>query len=174
MKKSILILVLSLVLLTAFGLHAEAQPKEVTESVTTTYYAPWKAVPQGADSGFMLYDSVGLVVCDTGQGLFHMATIRAIGTLTNEKGKWEDERGSGVWNLMNGDKVFFTIKASGHQSPQPGVPGMTKGTVTIIGGTGKCSGITGTFEFSRYSAPKPAIEGIIQSYVKANIKYKLP
>jgi hypothetical protein len=75
---------------------------------------------------------------------------------------------------MNGDKVFVTVKAAGQVNPQPGMPGITKGTVTIIGGTGKCSGIQGTFEFTRYSIPKPAIEGIIQSYVKANIKYKLP
>jgi hypothetical protein len=52
--------------------------------------------------------------------------------------------------------------------------GIAKGTVTIIGGTVKCSGIEDTFEFTRYAVPKPAIEGIIQSYVKANITYKLP
>jgi len=65
------------------------------------------------------------------------------------------------------------MKGTG-QSPQPGVMGIAKGTVTIIGGTGKCAGIQGTFEMTRYSVPKPAIEGIVQSYTKANIKYTLP
>jgi hypothetical protein len=174
MKKSILILGLSLVLLTAFGLDAKGQPKEVTESVTTTYYATAKLVPLGADRGAMSYDAIGLTVSDTGQGLFHQGVVRIIGSLTSEKGKWDDERGVGVWNLMNGDKVFVTVKGAGQVSPQPGAPGITKGTVTITGGTGKCSGIQGSFEFTRYNIPKPAVEGIIQSYVKANITYKLP
>jgi hypothetical protein len=163
-----------LVLLIAFGINVQAQPKEVTESVTTTYYATPKIVPLGADRFVMSYDAIGLTISDTGQGLFHQATVRIVGSLTSEKGKWNDERGSGVWNLMNGDKVFVTVKGAGQTSPQPGVPGVTKGTVSIIGGTGKCSSIEGTFEFTRYSMPKPAIEGTVQSYVKANIKYKLP
>jgi hypothetical protein len=173
MKKSILILVLSLVLLAAFGLDAQAQPKEVTESVTTTYYATPKIVPLGADRAAMSYDAIGLTLCDAGQGLFHQGTVRIIGSLTIEKGKFNDERGSGVWNLMNGDKVFVTLKATG-ETAKPGVAGITTGTVTIIGGTGKCSGIEGSFEFTRYALPSAAIDGIIQSYVKANIKYKLP
>jgi len=173
MKKTIWMLALSLVLLITFGINVQAQPKEVTESVTTTYYATPKVVPLGADRVVMSYDAIGLTISDMGQGLFHQGTIRIIGSLTIEKGKFNDERGSGVWNLMNGDKVFVTVKATG-ESPKPGVVGVTKGTVTIIGGTGKCSGIEGSFEFTRYALPSAAIEGILQSYVKANIKYKLP
>jgi len=80
----------------------------------------------------MSYDAIGLTICDTGQGLFHQATIRVIGSLTIDKGKFDDERGSGVWNLMNGDKVFMTVKATG-EGGKPGQVGITKGTVTIIG-----------------------------------------
>jgi hypothetical protein len=166
-------LALSLVLLITFGINVQAQPKEVTESVTTTYYSTAKLLPQGADRAVMSYDAIGLTISDKGQGLFHQGTIRVIGSIPIEKGKWNDERGSGVWNLMNGDKVFVTIKATGEVA-KPGVVGITKGIVTIIGGTGKCSGIEGSFEFTRYALPSAAIEGILQSYVKANIKYKLP
>ena len=74
---------------------------------------------------------------------------------------------------MNGDKVFITLKATG-ETAKPGIVGITKGTVTITGGTGKCSGIEGSFEYTRYALPSAAIEGIIQAYVKANIKDKLP
>jgi hypothetical protein len=173
MKKSIFILVLSSILLVAFGLDAQAQPKEVTESVITTYYATPKIVPLGPDRAAMSYDAIGLTLCDKGQGLFHQSTVRIIGSLTIEKGKFNDERGSGVWNLISGDKIFIALKATG-ETAKPGIAGITKGTVTIIGGTGKCSGIEGTFEFTRYALPSVAIEGIVQSYVKANIKYKLP
>ncbi len=173
MKKSILILGLGLVLLTVFGLDAETQPKEVTESITTTYYGTYKVAPVGVDRAVMSYEAIGLIISDTGQGLFHQGTARILGSLTIDKGKWNDERGSGVYSLMNGDKIFVSVNAAGEVAKQ-GVPGITKGTVTIVGGTGKCSGIQGSFEFTRYSVPKPAIDGIIQSYVKANIKYKLP
>jgi hypothetical protein len=121
----------------------------------------------------MSYEAIGLLVSDKGEGLFHQATTRILGSLTADKGKWNDERGSGVYSLLNGDKVFVTVNAAGEVA-KPGMAGITKGTVTIVGGTGKCSGIQGSFEFTRYSVPKPAIEGIIQSYVKANMKYKLP
>jgi hypothetical protein len=167
------IIVLCVCLLMLFVVEAAAQPKEVTESVTTTYYVPVKIIPLGPDSAFLTYDGTGLTVAEKGEGLFHNATIRAVGSLTNEKGKWNDENAAGYWSLINGDKVFFKMKGTG-QSPQPGVMGIAKGTVTIIGGTGKCAGIQGTFEMTRYSVPKPAIEGIVQSYVKANIKYTLP
>ena len=166
-------LALSLVLLITFTIDVHAQPKEVTESVTTTYYATPRLIPLGPDRGFMTYDAIGLTVCDAGQGLFHQATIRILGSAIGQTGKASDESGNGVWNLLNGDKVFVTVKAAG-ESAKPGEVGITKGTVTIIGGTGKCSGIQGTFEFTRYHVPKAAIEGIIQSYVKANIKYTLP
>src|SRR4030043_375667 len=39
--------------------------------------------------------------------------------------------------------------------------------------TGKCTGIQGSYEFTRNSL-RPAIEGIGQSYMKSKIQYKLP
>ncbi len=173
MKKTIWTLAISLALLISFGTTIQAQPKEVTESVTTTYYVTPRVLPVGAERFTMSYDAIGLTISDMGQGLFHNATVRAIGSFTSEKGQWNDERATGFWNVMNGDKVFFVLTGTG-KSPQPGVLGVSKGTVTITGGTGKCSGIQGTFELTRYSVPKPAMDGIAQSYVKANIKYKLP
>ena len=91
--------------------------------------------------------------------------------MTIEKGIYKDERGCGVWNLQNGDKVFFTYAFAGEI--KPGGVGSAKGTVTITGGTGKCVGIQGSFEATRYS-PRSSVEGVGQSYTKANIKYKLP
>jgi hypothetical protein len=167
------IVVLTLCVFVLFGADLKAQPKEVTESVTTTYYVTPKVVPLGETSAVMSYDGVGLTISDTGQGLFHQATVRVIGSLTIDKGKWNDERASTVWNLLNGDKVFATVTGTGERG-KPGEVNTTGGTVTITGGTGKCSGIQGTFTFARYNLPKAAIEGITQSYVKANIKYTLP
>ena len=171
MKKSIWMLGLSLVLLVTFGINVQAQPKEVTESGITTYYSTGKVVPLGEGSLFLSYEAFGLTVNDTGEGLFHNATIRVLGGMLIEKGIYKDERGAGVWNLQNGDKVFFTFKGAGEA--KPGGVGIAKGTTTFTGGTGKCAGIQGSFEWTRYT-PRSTIEGVGQSYIKGIVKYKLP
>lgn len=171
MKKSIWMLALGLVLLFIFGLNVHAQSKEMTEPATTVYYVTAKVLPLEEGRFYMAYEAIGTTVIDTGEGLFHGATVRALGAMTVEKGIYKDEQGWGVWNLRNGDKVFFKYSWAG--DIKPGGGGIGKGTVTFIGGTGKCAGIQGSFEASRYS-PRSAVEGIGQSYTKANIQYKLP
>jgi hypothetical protein len=168
MKKSILILVLSLVLLAAFGLDALAQTtKEGTESFTTSYYGTSKIVPLGEGRAHSAYEAIGVTVSDTGEGLFHGATVHVLGNMTIEKGVYNDDKFYGVFNLVNGDKVFFTGTTAGKAG------GLGKGTATLIGGTGKCAGIQGSYEFTR-NPLRPAMEGIGQSYTKAKIQYKLP
>lgn len=171
MKKSTIMVLLSLTLVIVLGLNAQAQPKEATEPATTTYYVTAKVLPLDEGRLYMSYEAIGATVNDKGQGLFHNATVRALGGLTVEKGIYKDERGCGVWNLQNGDKVFFTYTWADEIKPKGG--GIGKGTVTFTGGTGNCVGIQGSFEATRYS-PRSAVEGIGQSYTKALIKYKLP
>lgn len=173
MKKSIWMLGLVSVLLITFGINVQAQPKEVTESGITTYYVISKLLPLEEGGLYMSYEGIGATVNDTGQGLFHNATVRALGGMKIEKGIYKDERGWGVFNLQNGDKVFFTYRYSGEVDPT-GV-GIAKGTVTFTGGTGKCAGIQGTFDATRYTPRSaPALQGAGLSYNKATVKYKLP
>jgi len=91
--------------------------------------------------------------------------------MTVEKGIYNDERGWGVFNLQTGDKVFFTYTMTG--VAKPGGIGTGKGTVTLTGGTGKLTNIQGSYETTR-TMVRSAIEGIGQSYSKANLQYKLP
>ena len=170
MKKSIWMLGLGVVSLFIFGFNVHAQSNEVSEPITTTYYVTGKALPLDEGRVFMNYEAIGVTVNERGEGLFHNATARSLGGMLIEKGIYKDERGWGVWNLQNGEKVFFTYTWAGEI--KAGV-GIGKGTVTLTGGTGKCAGIQGSFEATRYS-PRSAVEGIGQSYTKANIKYKLP
>jgi hypothetical protein len=88
-----------------------------------------------------------------------------------EKGIWKDEQCWGVYNLQNGDKVFFKFTAFGEA--KPGGVGLAKGTGTITGGTGKATGIQGRIELNR-TIVRSAIEGVGQSYSKDTIKYTLP
>ena len=169
MKKSILILVLSLVLLAVSGLGAWAQAKEATESVNVSWYVTTKIVPLGQDRIYATYEAIGLTVTDTGEGLFHGSTARVLGGMTIEKGFYNDEYGCGVWNLPNGDKVFITFKMAG----KAGTGGVAKGTFIIIGGTGKCAGIQGGMEGTR-TMVQTALEGAGQSFLKGKLQYKLP
>jgi hypothetical protein len=171
MRKSILILVLSLVLLLTFGINVQAQSKEVTTSATTTFYATAKVLPLGEGSVCMTYEGIGLVISDTGEGLFHNATVRSLGSMKIEKSVYNDERGWGVFNLQNGDKVFFTYTMAGQQ--KPGGMGFAKGSGTITGGTGKAAGIQGSYEMTR-TVVRSSVEGVGQNYIKSKMKYTLP
>jgi hypothetical protein len=171
MKKSILILVLSLVLLLTFGISVQAQNKEVSQPFTTTWYSTSKILPLGEGIVFLTYEGIGTTVTDTGGGLFHNTTARVLGAMKIEKGIYTDERGWGVWNLQNSDKVFFTYTLAGEA--KPGGIGFGKGTVTITGGTGKAAGIQGSSELTR-TMVRSALEGVGQAYSKGTIKYTLP
>jgi len=171
MKKSILVLVLSLFLLLTFGIDVYAQNKEVSETITTTWYSTAKVLPLGEGSVYMSYEGIGLSISDTGGGLFNNATVRTLGGMKIEKGIYNDERGWGVLNLQNGDKVFITYKFAGEV--KQGGTGSAKGTATITGGTGKAAGIQGSFEMTR-TVVRSSLEGVGQNYVKSTIKYILP
>jgi len=171
MRKSILILVLSLVLLFAFGINVYAQNKEVSEPGISTFYVTSKVLPLGEGIVYFSYEATGLTVNDTGGGLFHNATIRTLGGMKLEKGVFKDERGWGVWNLQNGDKVFCTYEMAGEV--RPGGVSFGKGTFTITGGTGKAAGIQGSFEMDRKTI-RSTLEGVGIAYTKGKIRYTLP
>jgi hypothetical protein len=168
--KTRLLVILSLVTLAVFGLGNIARGQnEVTESVTTSYYSTSKVLPLGPDRGYMIFEAFGVLVSDTGEGLFHNATIRCIGASFAEKGSWEGENYC-TYTLKDGEKVFIIAKQGGKTgTPMP--PG--QGTAKMIGGTGKYSGIQGRTEFTTYFL-RPSAEGISQMYNKAKIIYKLP
>jgi hypothetical protein len=142
---------------------------EVTESVTTSYYGTSKVMPLGTDRMYATWESFGVIVSDTGEGLFHNVTIRCIGAWLGEKGSWEGG-GSCYYTMKDGEKVFLTIKQGGKMGMPPPP---SKGTATMVGGTGKYSGIQGRTEYTSYFL-RPSVEGISQSYNKAKIIYKLP
>ena len=165
-----LLVILSFTTFAVFGFgNITLGQNEVTESVTTSYYGTSKRLPLGPDSAYETWESFGVTLSDTGQGLFHNVTIRCMGTTLVQKGAYEVE-GYGFYTLRDGEKVFVSLKFSGKlgMPPPPG-----KGTAKFIGGTGKYSGIQGGTEYNSYFL-RPSAEGISQSYNKAKIIYKLP
>jgi hypothetical protein len=171
MKRSMWLATLSFVLLMPFGMLVQAQPQEVTEGVTATAHVTSKMLPLDEGRARLAYDGVGIIVSDTRSGLFHEATFHLLGGWTMEKGKYNDDQGWGVFNLQNGDKVFWTQTGAGEFRTEGGGGGKITGTIT--GGTGKCAGIKGSYTYTRHSL-RPAVEGIAQLSNKGTIKYTLP
>ena len=170
MKRFMWLATLSCVLLLPFGMPVQAQPSDVTEAVTGTGYLTSKVLHFDEERVRVNYDLIGITLSDTGSGLFHQATSRILGGFTAEKGTYNDEQGWGVYNLQNGDKVFFTFTGIGEIKPGGGEG---KGIITLTGGTGKCAGIKGGNTFTWHGL-RPALEGTGQLYSKETIKYTLP
>ena len=169
MKKTVLVLILSIVLLAVFGTETKAQiPKEGTTLQTWYYSGTYKALPMGQERLQVNYDLMGVVIGDTSKNIFHNASFQFLGSLHAVKGEWVGGSGFGVAVRPDGDKVFFTYKDMG----KVGV-GTTKGTWTIVGGTGKLAGIQGNGEFTCTDV-RPAAEGTFQGYSRAKVHYKLP
>jgi hypothetical protein len=169
MRKSIFILGLSLVLFLTFGINVQAQTKEVTATSITTWYATSKILPLGEGIFYMTYEGIGVNITDKADSLFYNATARTLGAMKIEKGIYKDDQGWGVFNLQNGDKVFFTYKMAGEARPG----GIGSGTVTFTGGTGKATGIQGSAEVAR-TVLRSVVEGVGQNYTKSKIRYTLP
>jgi hypothetical protein len=169
MKKSILVLGLSLALLTISGSDVLAQAsKEISEPSTSTWYGPFKVLPLGEDRNFITYDSTGVFISDEGKGLFHEVTARASGSFLVEKGVIKNYGGYLCIFLKSGDKVFGKYSAPEFKAGTP-----FNGKTTIIGATGKSIGIEGGWDWTSYTL-RPAAEGIGQSYFKHILKYQLP
>ena len=168
MKKVILILVLGLILMVAFGPDAKAQiPKEGTISDTWAFTGTFKALPMGQERLQMTFEVIGVIIGDTSEDLFHNASFRCLGSFHAVKGEFNDDSGFCVCTRLDGDQIFSTYKATGKVGVR------AKGTETIVGGTGKLAGIQGNSEFTRFGLRRAA-EGTFQGYEKGKGQYKLP
>jgi hypothetical protein len=168
MKKTVLVLIMGIVLLAVFGPDAKAQvPKEGTISETCSYSGTAKALPMGQERLQITYESMGVSLSDTGKGILHNASFRCLGAFHAVKGEYNDGSTSCVMIRPDGDQVFLTMKSYGK------LGGGSKGTLTIVGGTGKLVGIQGSAEITTVDL-RPAAEGTFQGYNKWKGQYNLP
>ena len=167
MKKTVLALILSIVLLAVFGTETKAQiPKEGSQSFTHGYNVTFKVLPMGQERVQMTYEVMGVTIGDTDKDLAHNSSLRCLGALHAVKGEYDDN-GFCVNTRPDGDQIFATYKATGK------LGGIAKGTYTVVGGTGKFVGIQGSGEFTRIDV-RPAAEGTLQGYSRNKGYYKLP
>ena len=167
LKKSMALILTLLILSTAGPVLAEEMAREGSSSGRANWTGTYTVLSMGKELGQMTYEVYGVVVSDNGKGLLHNATAHAVGGGLMKKGTYDNDTGLISYTRPDGDQIFITYKVSG----TAGKSG--KGIGTIVGGTGKLVGITGTIEFTRYSL-RPPTKGVLGSFSISKLSWKLP
>jgi len=171
MKRIILVSTLALVLSVTFVPVSSAQmAKEGTVLCTVTYsgitHQPSVDLdgPDKEERYAVLWDLLGIIQSDTGEGPFNNMSMRCIGVSYSDKGE-EKVVGYAVWIDLDGDNVFqeYIFKDQ-------------KVVSKLLGGTGKFSGIEGIVE--QTESPEidliPSMENSFSAIGPFKINYKLP
>jgi hypothetical protein len=100
------------------------------------------------------FETLGVRVNDSNEGLFHEASVQIVGVLYRGKDGTR-LRGFETWTDKDGDKLVWEImEKKAADSP----PGTSPGTAKVFSGTGKYVGMQGSMDWLlRY--PKPFPEG---------------
>jgi len=169
MKKLFMTLFFAIALLIfAAPVCSEEMAKEGTGSSKGYYISNLQILSIEKEAMRMNYEGYGIVVSDTGEGLFHNSSQHTMGGMYVVNGVIEDS-GFIAGTITSGDKYWMTYKASGKM----GKPTFVKGTYTYMGGTGALKGIQGGGEFTRYTLQPPA-EGKGASFSQIKSHWKLP
>ena len=162
------IFIITTYFLFAFGTEAKAQiPKEGTTSFKSVYSGTFKILAMGQERVQMTYEFMGGSIGDTPNDVSNNASFRCIGSFYAVKGEYKDSSLFCVSTNPDGDQIFSTYQTSGKMG------GGSKGTYTIVGGTGKWAGVQGSGEFTGYNL-RPQAEGSFQGITLQKGKYKLP
>ena len=168
MKKAFITLVFTLFLLnTAGNVLSEEMAKEGPYKSKNYVTGTAKALPMGEERLQLTYEGSGIYMSDTEGGFLNNASVHVLGAVHAVKGTFEEDSGSMVLTVPDGDKAFVTYKGSGNLGKD------AKGTYTYVGGTGKYTGITGGGEFTR-SHLQPASKGGWSAITLFKGNWKLP
>ncbi len=166
-KKSMALILTLLLLAIAGPVVGEEMAREGSSSSRIYWTGTFDVLPMGKERVQMNYEGYSVQVSDTEKGLLHHATGHVVGGLLAVKGVYENDSGLISYTRPDGDQIFVTYKCSGTMGKS------AKGTITLVGGTGKFIGITGTGEFTRNSLRAPA-KGVFASFAVSKSSWKLP
>jgi hypothetical protein len=116
----------------------------------------------------MNFEEIGVVVGAPANCPLFNASFRDIGTLHAIKGK-SKVTGFIEFTLPNGDKVYGTINGEGGLAKAE-----SSGIAEFVGGTGTCTGISGTIEYEPGAQIKSVKEGTYQGITVGKVNWKIP
>jgi hypothetical protein len=168
MKKALVVLVISFFLSASWGLALAAEmPKEGESNYKSGMSWTFKGLQMEKERSEWQFEVFGVVVEAKENSPLYNATFYALGENHVYKGAYE-ERGFIRFTRPDGDQIFATYEAKGTMT------GERKIKSTLVGGTGKCAGITGTGEFSGVSGLRPPKEGVGMSVSIGKFNWKIP
>jgi len=159
-KKSMALILTLLLLAIAGPIAGEEMAREGSSSGKTYWTGTFDVLPMGKERVQMNYVGYSVVISDTKKDFTHLASGHVVGGLLAVKGVYKNDSGMMSFTRPDGDRIFATYKCSGTLGKN------AKGTYTIVGGTGKFVGITGTGEFTRHSLRPPPKEFLQASAFK--------
>jgi hypothetical protein len=151
------------------GASAQQMPTEGKFSITYTLTnaAPVKPISIGKDTEMTVSSSMMSAVNDAGSGLLHNMTGRCLSAVVTDKAaKTIEGHGYCSYADADGDQVFEKTDYKQPIGPTILIQGQW------IGGTGKYSGLEGTFEI-HHSPLKAALDGTVQGVGKKIGSYKI-
>lgn len=165
--KEFMAIIFTLLLLVATGSVVNAEMAKEGSGTGITYFtSTYKVHSQGKENIVMNYEARGVAGTNNETSPFYMSSTLCVGSVKGIKGALK-ESGLCTYTRPDGDQIYMSYEADGKM----GTP--MKGTFTLVGGTGKCAGMTGSGEFTRTSLKGPA-EGIGASFSEATLNWKIP
>ena len=170
MKRLVIIAVTNLVMAITWGGDVLAQgAKELQFSGTHYYGSTPKVFKLDQDQMIIQFETSGVRVNDSGEGLFHEASVHIAGILYRGTDGTR-LRGFETWTDKDGDKLVWEIM---EKKVQDSPPGTSPGTAKVFAGTGKYVGAQGTIDWVlRY--PKPFPEGTGRGICREVVKIVSP
>jgi hypothetical protein len=168
MKKALVVLMVSIFLIASWSLLFGAEiAKEGESDIKSVMSGTFKTLPMEKERVEMQMEVFGVVVEAKENSPLYNATAYVLGESHTLKGSYE-ERGFIRFTRPDGDQVFATYEAKGI------VGGERKVKTTFVGGTGKCSGITGGTETSSVAALRPPKDGVGMSITAGKYSWRIP
>jgi hypothetical protein len=169
MKKGFVVLMVCFFLLTSLTLvFAAEMVKEGESDYTAAMSWAFKSLPMEKERVEFQFEVFGAVVDAKEDSPLYKATFYGLGELHALKGNYE-ERGFIRYTRPDGDQIFATYEAGGSL-----VSGERKIKGSLVGGTGKCTGITGGGEWRGVSGLRPPKEGVGMSVSIGKYNWKIP
>ncbi len=155
-----------LAFLVVSGVQSIARSDEGKTSYTTYYTVKsGSTLKLGEGRSHTITEFTGLTQNDAGEDMFNHMTARCVGIYSSESGVTEGQGGC-IEVDKDGDEVFTDFTFTSSTKPPGGVH-------TLIGGTGKYSGISGEARFT-VEYPKPPAEGMRMFIVPHEVTWKRP
>jgi hypothetical protein len=161
-------LILTSLLLVTAGSVADAEMAKEGSATSTTYFTTTYPVvlAQGKEYLQANYDARGVVATENEANPLYNASAQCVGSVKSIKGEYK-ELGLCTYTRPDGDQIYGSYEGTG----KSGVG--AKGTMTFVGGTGKCEGMTGSAEWTRTSLKGP-VKGAGASVGKTTYNWKIP